>query len=141
MQYFREKPLCLCIFIMLCGFSLFSFDHLVMSFILAGAILLCVLSFLVYRIIKKQAAFGIVLTVLFLISACLSFVYFRLSRQIPQEYNATVEGEIIEISDKEYGRQLTIKCTSINSESVPNLKISVYTSDKTPKDCQNRIPD
>ena len=130
MQFFREKPLCLCIFVMLCGFSLFSFDHLTVSLVLGGAMLLCFLSFLIFRIVKKQAVLAIVLTVLFLLSACLSFLYFRLSRQISQEYNATLEGKIVSITEKEYGRQLTVECRSIGDKVVSDLKVSLYTSDK-----------
>ena len=128
MNFFREKPLCLMILVMLGGFSLFSFDKPVLSVVLAILCASLLLVNCIFKFIKKENyPFHILLFVLLSISVLLSHFYFNLFRTI-EKSEPVIEAEIIGTEHTEYQACYHIKCNTLNGNR-KNVDL-ILTADK-----------
>ncbi len=125
MQFFREKPLCLIIFVMLGGFSLFSLQNPILSLLLAILFsLLLITNCIVKKVKKDNYIFHIVLLSLFLLSTLLSHLYFDISHTVKAK-ESVIEAEITSKSDTEYGVRYEIRCIQIDGKN-KNSKLILF---------------
>ena len=129
MQFFREKPLCLMILVMLGGFSLFSIQNKIISLVLTVLLASALITNCIYKYKKKDNyPFHILLFVLLCISVLFSYLYFNIFHDVPEK-EAVIEAEIIDSEYTEYRACYQVKCKTIDGKR-KNVNLTLYADEK-----------
>ena len=119
MNIFYKRPLCLILCIGIGGFFLFTIDNPLLRIgLIASAVLLCILSFILQKDKYKQILLRLISGVI-LLSSLLSFLYFDLYFKAYEVYDERVEivGTVEEVSaSSSYTLRLKVKAESIDGK-------------------------
>ena len=129
MNIFEKRPLCLILCIGIGGFLLFSFESIVLRFVVIGAAILLVFFSIILRKDKSKRNILIAAACILLLASLLSFIYFDLNFKAYDKYNSEIEvvGVVEDVSESSsYSLRLLVKVEKIDGKSSHGYRFYAY---------------